>query len=350
MQKKEEEMRSPESHPEQHYGLLWTFLKWLLVILFIIFVLALLDFSRIMDFVLIIAAIVILFGLIKVEEDKLCTIQIVFIQIVLIIAAIALMLVDKRYIIQLVAIIAGIVFALMMIVKFKWIKDSYLFSWDNVPGTDSERLLRFLRDDIDIGWAENAEILKSDDGKTIRIFKDENSAEIIINETEGKATLKISDGRTHDLKVKKENCKLNIYQYSMECEKETLRDLDAWEAYKHADNLYHQRFNFFLVAESMLIVSFATTFSSGSLNTNSVRIAITILGMIFTFSWFYVNNRIGWRLNYLNENYLKRCSQTYGDYLNRVKGIPSAFFMTYLLPAATFVFWCYLLYITVKLV
>ena len=173
----------------------------------------------------------------------------------------------------------------MMVGKFKWIKDSYLFNWDNVPGTDSERLLRFLTDDIDIGWAENAEILKSDDGKTIRIFKDENSAEIIINEREGKATLKISDGRTHDLKVKKENCKLNIYPYSMECEKETLRDLDTWAAYKHADNLYHQRFNFFLVAESMLVVSFATTLlvDQPSTQTNSIRIAITILGMVFTF-------------------------------------------------------------------
>lgn len=225
MQEKKKEMRSPESHPEQHYGLLWTIPKWLLVILFIVFVLALLDFSRIMDFVLII-----------------------------------------------VAIIAVIVFALMMVMKVKWIKD----------------------------------------------LKTQNS-----------------------IRTSKE-----------ECEKENLRDLDAWEAYKQADNLYHQRFNFFLVAESMLVVSFATTFSSGCLNTNPVRIAITILGMIFTFSWFYVNNSIGYRMIYLRENYLRRCNPTYRSYLNAEGklSIPSAFFMTYLLPAATFVFWCYLLYITVKLV
>ena len=91
---------------------------------------------------------------------------------------------------------------------------AYLFSWDNVPGTDNERLLGFLRDDLDIGWAENAEIRKSDDGKTICIFKDENSAEIMIVEKKEKATLKISDGKTHDLKVKKENCELNIYRNS----------------------------------------------------------------------------------------------------------------------------------------
>ena len=88
----------------------------------------------------------------------------------------------------------------------------YLFSWDNVPGNDSEKLISFLRDDIDIGWAENVKIRKLDDGKTIHISKDKNSAEILIDEKKEKATLKISSGRTHDLKVKKENGKLNIYE------------------------------------------------------------------------------------------------------------------------------------------
>ena len=87
----------------------------------------------------------------------------------------------------------------------------YFFSWDNVPGNDSEKLLRFLRDNFDIVWAENTEIHKSDDGKTIRVFTDENSVEIMIDEEKEKATLKIGDGRTHDLTVKKENDKLNIY-------------------------------------------------------------------------------------------------------------------------------------------
>jgi hypothetical protein len=52
---------------------------------------------------------------------------------------------------------------------------------------------------------------KSDDGKVICIVKDENSAEIMLDEKKEKATLKISDGRTYDLEVKKENNKLNIY-------------------------------------------------------------------------------------------------------------------------------------------
>ncbi|MEA1863920.1 MAG: hypothetical protein U9N46_01770 [Euryarchaeota archaeon] len=59
---------------------------------------------------------------------------------------------------------------------------------------------------------ENAEIRKSDDDKTIRIFKDENSAEIMINEKEEKVTVKISDNRTHGINRKKENGKLNTYR------------------------------------------------------------------------------------------------------------------------------------------
>lgn len=93
--------------------------------------------------------------------------------------------------------------------KITW---EYLFSWDNVPGKDSMKLLRYLWDDLNIGWAKNAEIRKSDDGKTIHIFKDENSAEIKSDEKKEKATLKIIGGKTHDLKVKEKKGKLNIYK------------------------------------------------------------------------------------------------------------------------------------------
>ena len=90
------------------------------------------------------------------------------------------------------------------------LKKIYSFSWDKVPGEDSERLIRSLTDVLNIGWAKNAEIRKSDDNKTICIFKDENSAEITIDEKEGKATLKISDDRTLYLNIKKKHGKLNL--------------------------------------------------------------------------------------------------------------------------------------------
>ena len=91
--------------------------------------------------------------------------------------------------------------------------DEYLFSWDNVPGDDSERLKNFLMDDIDIGWAENAEIHKADDNRTISIVKDdENSAEIKIGDGVERAILNISDVRTYYLQIKNVNHELCIYK------------------------------------------------------------------------------------------------------------------------------------------
>ena len=93
----------------------------------------------------------------------------------------------------------------------KWTKERYLFSWDNIPGSDIEELIVFFKEGFDINWAKNANVRKSDDGKSIRISKDENSAEITIDDEEKNATIKISDGTTHNWKVKKENDKLEIF-------------------------------------------------------------------------------------------------------------------------------------------
>jgi methyl-coenzyme M reductase gamma subunit len=69
------------------------------------------------------------------------------------------------------------------------LKNKYLFSWDNVPGSDNERFIRFLRDDLAIWWVENAKIKKSPDLRTIKISMDNHSAKIIMDEKKEKATL-----------------------------------------------------------------------------------------------------------------------------------------------------------------
>lgn len=86
-----------------------------------------------------------------------------------------------------------------------------MFNGNSVPGEDNEKLIVFLRDDFDIDWAENAIITKSRDDLAISISKDEYSAEIKMDEKKKKAILKIRDDITHELTVKKENNKLNIY-------------------------------------------------------------------------------------------------------------------------------------------
>ena len=101
----------------------------------------------------------------------------------------------------------------------KWVNLSkYLFCWDNVPGKDDDTLLKVLREDFNINWTKNVSIFKSDD-ETIKISKGCNTTgcnttQIKIDKKKGKATLKISDDNIHNLKVKTENGKRNIYQYS----------------------------------------------------------------------------------------------------------------------------------------
>ncbi len=56
-------------------------------------------------------------------------------------------------------------------------EDIYLFTWENVPGNQSNRLLNSLKNDFNIIWAENAQISKDED-KTIHVFTDENSIEL----------------------------------------------------------------------------------------------------------------------------------------------------------------------------
>jgi hypothetical protein len=98
-----------------------------------------------------------------------------------------------------------------LIVSISRLYDSYLFNWDNISECDKEILRKFLKDDLDLGWLQNVEIPKPDANKTLRISKDGNTVEITINEKKEKATLKISDGRTLNLKIKKENGELKIY-------------------------------------------------------------------------------------------------------------------------------------------
>ncbi|KCZ70569.1 hypothetical protein ANME2D_02590 [Candidatus Methanoperedens nitroreducens] len=87
----------------------------------------------------------------------------------------------------------------------------YLFNWDNVPGNESFRLNIFLKDDLGIDWAVNAQILKSDDNRTISVFTEERYIEIALDKNNGKALLRTSDSETYELQVKKDKDGLGIY-------------------------------------------------------------------------------------------------------------------------------------------
>jgi hypothetical protein len=88
-----------------------------------------------------------------------------------------------------------------------------LFSWDDVPGNDSRRLLKFLKNNLKIKWVENAKIKKSDDGKAITITKENNSLIFKLNKEESKVILEIRGGETHEYILTEEKNKLNIYLF-----------------------------------------------------------------------------------------------------------------------------------------
>lgn len=92
----------------------------------------------------------------------------------------------------------------------------YLFSWDEVPGTDSEILIEFLKRKFNISWVETAKIEKIEDGNTIRVSTDENYLSLGINNEKTKVNLKIDDDRTVEFIAKAVGGKLNIYHSDME--------------------------------------------------------------------------------------------------------------------------------------
>ena len=87
--------------------------------------------------------------------------------------------------------------------------EKYLFSWENLPETDGNKLRRFLKDNFDIRWVDNANIIKDSNDKII-ISTDEESVEMMLDKKEVKATLKIDDENIRDIFVVRDNDKFNI--------------------------------------------------------------------------------------------------------------------------------------------
>ncbi len=93
-------------------------------------------------------------------------------------------------------------------------KISYLFSWDDVPGNDTGRLMRFLIQNFNVDWVITAKIEKNEDDKVINISDGKKSISLKLDNEKLKVKLTINDGRTTEYDVKTENSKLNIYDPS----------------------------------------------------------------------------------------------------------------------------------------
>ncbi|MFZ3064742.1 MAG: hypothetical protein WA277_05620 [Nitrospirota bacterium] len=125
--------------------------------------------------------------------------------------------------------------------------------------------------------------------------------------------------------------KQKIIFSSKKCKKEEEMER-TWKYYQQADNLHSGRINFFLVAESMLLVSFIATTSI------FIKTCIGVLGIVYTSSWLHVNIRLVNRMAVLKES-LKELDEIYKKYLDAVSGIPDKVILTYVLPISTLLLW-----------
>ena len=90
----------------------------------------------------------------------------------------------------------------------------FLFSWDDVPGKDNDRLITHLVNDMKMNWAINAKINKSDNGKIITVTEGENLVELKLEIKGDKEILEIVCAKTcgyYEYILKEENGRLNIY-------------------------------------------------------------------------------------------------------------------------------------------
>lgn len=86
---------------------------------------------------------------------------------------------------------------------------NYIFSWDNVPGSESYRLRDYLRNSLGIGWVSTATIIKAANNNTIRVFTPTNSLELKL--ADDKNTVLITPNNIR-LKLKDINSKLCIFK------------------------------------------------------------------------------------------------------------------------------------------
>ncbi len=87
-----------------------------------------------------------------------------------------------------------------------------LFSWGEVPGSDSDKLIEYLKQKFSIDWVKTARIEKINDGKVIRVSTQKNNLSLRHNDEKTKIILEIDDGRIDEFIAKEENSNLNIYE------------------------------------------------------------------------------------------------------------------------------------------
>ena len=91
--------------------------------------------------------------------------------------------------------------------------DGYLFSWNNVPGNESQSLISYLKNDLGIDWVDYAQITKTIDTKTISVFTSENSLKLTLKDNKSKILATLDSYPLYfDSQIKKKNSKICVYR------------------------------------------------------------------------------------------------------------------------------------------
>lgn len=117
----------------------------------------------------------------------------------------------------------------------------------------------------------------------------------------------------------------------------------AWAYLEHASDIHSGRANFFLVAESMLVVALFSI-SSELPKVDIIQLFICILGIVYTIGWFYVNARLTKRMSTLHRFVMKR-DPIYEKYLKSTGGISSNIILSYILPLTMLILWVILIFL-----
>jgi hypothetical protein len=146
--------------------------------------------------------------------------------------------------------------------------ETSLFSWNEIPGKDVERLKEFLTTKYSIDWIKNAVLERIDDNQ-IRLSNGNKFILLSLNNKKDKIRLEIDDGRTDELYVKNKNDNLNIYESEYWYEIEDFEfscPEDTHYIYNQEKNqiIFGNGLNGFIPGDSQdIVVSFKTTLGPG---------------------------------------------------------------------------------------
>ncbi|HTT83236.1 MAG TPA: hypothetical protein VMF67_07130 [Rhizomicrobium sp.] len=114
----------------------------------------------------------------------------------------------------------------------------------------------------------------------------------------------------------------------------------AWEYQTHLDNLYMFRFSYLMIAQSMLVVSYATLIAPGGhgYKVKIAAFAIAAFGLLVSWFQYLLSRSVAFRLEYLRETFLLQHDLLHREVSARRK-IPFRNIQSHWIPAASGLLW-----------